>query len=395
MERLHPVVAGIITALVGFTSSFAVVLAGLRSAGATQHQAASGLLVVSVLMGLLAIALSRAFRMPISIAWSTPGAALLITSGRPSGGFGAAVTAFGVCGALLALTGLVPSLRRLVTAIPVPIASALLAGVLFELCIVPVHTVRDHPALAVPIVLSWLVMVRLAPRWAVPVSMAVALTEILLRAGGRAGGALTTLSRPELVMPQLSLGAVTLGLSLYVVTMASQNIPGIAVLKEFGYRAPLRAVFTATGLTTLAGAALGGHVLNLAAISAALCAGPDAHRDPAQRWRASSVAGLCYVLFGLGAGALSAIVALAPAGLVETVAGLALLTTLGSALSGTVSVIGTAPAWQRQAAVITFVVTTSGLAFGGIGSAFWGLAAGLAVTAVLGAAVPVRAAARD
>ncbi len=384
MERLHPLLAGAVTALVGFTSSFTVVLAGLRAVGANQAQAASGLLTVCVVMGLLAIWLGWRHRIPISIAWSTPGAALLIATGPVRGGFGTAVAAFAICGALIALTGLLAPLRRLVLAIPRPIANGLLAGVLLELCVVPVTTVVHRPALAIPIVLTWLVLTRVARRWAVPAAMAVAIAEILSSSGH------SQLSTGQLVptltvtAPAWSVTALTLGASLFIVTMASQNVPGIAVLDGFGYQVPVRPILVQTGIGTVLGAVFGGHVVNLAAISAALCAGPDAHPDRARRWLASSFAGVCYLMFGVAAGLLSALIAVAPPGLVETVAGLALIATLGSSLAAASGdeLIGTAGRY-RDSAVLTFLVTASGINVAGIGSPLWGLLAGLLMAAVL------------
>ena len=385
MERIRPLTAGLVTALVGFTSSFTVVLAGLRAAGANEAQAASGLLTVSVLMGLVGIWASVRFRMPISIAWSTPGAALLVATGRPAGGFGVAVGAFIVCGALIAVTGLVPTLRMWVLAIPRPIANALLAGVLLELCIVPVTTLRDRPLLAAPIILTWLALSRLARRWAVPATMAVAVLEIVAEAGRSHLGGGSLGPSLALTVPRFDLATVTLGVSLFIVTMASQNVPGIAVLDSFGYAAPVRPVLVVTGSVTTLGAALGGHVINLAAISAALCAGPDAHPDRGRRWQASAAAGGCYLVFGFAAGALSRLVAVAPAGLVETVAGLALLSSLGAALAAGMAADSAAAArpGMREAAVATFLVTASGVSVAGVGSAFWGLASGLVLAAVL------------
>ncbi|MDQ1730425.1 MAG: benzoate rane transport protein [Pseudonocardiales bacterium] len=385
MERLlQPVVAGVVTALVGFTSSFTVVLAGLRAVGASEGQASSGLLTASVVMGGLAIWASVRARMPISIAWSTPGAALLVATGSLRGGFGAAVLAFGVCGALILLTGMCAALRKLVLAIPGPLASALLAGVLLQLCLVPVTTMHDRPALAIPIVATWLALIRLARRWAVPVAMLVALAEIVAKSGQSQLSGHRLAPSLAITTPVLTVSGVTLGLSLFVVTMASQNIPGIAVLDGFGYSAPVRRVLIETGGGTIAGAAFGGHVVNLAAISAALSAGPDAHPDKDKRWIASSFAGACYIAFGVSAGLLSALAAVAPAGLVETVAGLGLLGTLGSSLAAAATEPGAwSAAGMRDAAVVTFLVTASGFSLAGIGSPFWGLLAGLVVLTVL------------
>jgi benzoate membrane transport protein len=385
MERLQPVLAGVITALVGFTSSFTVVLAGLRAVGADREQAASGLLTASVILGVLAVVLGVRRRIPISIAWSTPGAALLVATGAPHGGFGAAVTAFALCGLLIVCTGLFPPLRRLVLAVPKPIANALLAGVLLQLCVAPVTTLRDRPALAAGIIVTWLVVMRVARRWAVPATMAVAIVEIIVTAGRTGLSGLSGVPTLVLTRPALSASAITLGISLFIVTMASQNVPGIAVLEGFGYTVPVRAVLIETGAGTVLGAALGGHVVNLAAISAALCAGPDAHPDRERRWIASSTAGLCYIALGFGAAPLSALVAAAPAGLVESVAGLALLATLGSALAVAVGEDLTGSTRYRDAAIVTFLVTASGTSFAGIGSAFWGLLAGLLFLAVFSA----------
>jgi benzoate membrane transport protein len=384
MERYRPLLAGAITALVGFTGSFSVVLAGLRVAGASRTQAASGLLAVSVVMGLLGVWLSVRHRLPISIAWSTPGAALLVASGTPHGGFPTAVAAFAICGALIFATGVVEPLRAAVLAIPRSVANGLLAGVLLQLCLVPVSTMTRSPGVGVPVVLTWLVLSRFARRWAVPAAMTVAVGEIVVRAGHRVDLSANALA-PHLTLtaPSFSVEAVTLGVSLFVVTMASQNVTGFAVLEGFGYSAPAAEILTRTGAGTVAISALGGHVLNLAAISAALSAGPEAGEDRSRRWIASSFAGACYVLFGLTAGLLAALVAVAPAGLVQTVAGLALLATLGGALAiATADDRTSVEGGHREAAVVTLLVTASGVAPAGIGSAFWGLVAGLLVIAL-------------
>ena len=373
----QPVAAGIVTAIVGFTSSFAVVLAGVSAVGATEAQAASALLVLSVTMGLAAIGLGLRYRMPISIAWSTPGAALLVSTGALDGGFAAAVGAFAICGALLLLTGVVPALRAAVTAIPSSLANALLAGALLTLCLSPVTAVVDDPAAAVPVVIVWALLTRFARKWAVPGALAAALTVIAISHDGTlAADALAP--RLAVVAPHVDLQAVTLGIGLYIVTMASQNIPGVAVLSTFGYRAPLRPALIVTGAGTALGSVFGGHAINLAAISAALCAGPDADPDPDRRWIASVTAGIAYVALGCGAGLVTSVAGIAPPGLIEAVAGLALLGTLGAALAGAL-----ADPTHRDAAVATFVVMVSGISVLGIGSACWALIAGLALTAVL------------
>lgn len=373
MERLlQPVLAGIVSAVVGFAGAFTVVLTGLRAAGADERQAASGLLAVSVASGAVAVWLGLRHRMPISIAWSTPGAALLTAAGPPTEGFGAAVGAFLLCGVLIVVTGLVPPLARLVAAIPAHLAGAMLAGVLLPLCLAPVQAVAQVPLLAGPVVLVWALATRFDRRWAVPSALAVAVGLIL------ATTPLPALDPvPVLVWttPVLDVAAlVGIGLPLFLVTMASQNVPGMAVLAQYGFRPPLRPILTATGLGTLAAAPLGGHAVNLAAISAALAAGPDAGPPP-RRWIASIANGLGLAVLGLGAGVATAVVLASPPILVEAVAGLALLGALAAALSSAI-----APTEGREAAAVTFVVTAAGVSFLGLGSAFWGLLAGTAVT---------------
>ncbi|WP_341718491.1 benzoate/H(+) symporter BenE family transporter [Micromonospora sp. FIMYZ51] len=368
--RVQPVLAGVVTALVGFASSFTVVLAGLRAVGATERQAASGLLVLCVASGLCAAWLGLRHRLPLSVAWSTPGAALLVATGPVPGGWPVAVGAFLVSGALIVAAGLFPALGRAVAAIPKPVAGAMLAGVLLPLCTAPVRALVEVPALAAPVVLSWLLLHRFARRWAVPGALVVAVVAIALTAPAGGTGGL----RPvvEVTAPQWSLSAlVGLALPLFLVTMAAQNVPGTALLVGYGYRPPLGSVLRTTGLATLATAPAGGHAVNLAAISAALAAGPDAHPDPDRRWIASVTAGAGLALLGLGAGAVTTLVGWAPPVLIEAVAGLALLGALATALTSAL-----AEPEAREAAVVTLVVTASGVSLVGIGGAFWGLIAG-------------------
>ena len=371
---LQPVLAGAVASLVGFASTFAIVLSGLRGVGATAGQAASGLLAVCVLMGLTTIVLSVRTRMPILLAWSTPGAALLASAGVPDGGYPAAVGAFLACGGLLALTGLWSALGRAIARVPVPIASAMLAGVLLPLCLAPVRVAVDIPLAAGAVIVTWALLGVLARPWAIPGALGVAVAVVLVSEPLRAGptGALPVLTG---VVPAFSPTALlSLGVSLFVVTMASQNVPGMGVLAANGFRPSLRPVLLATGGSTVLGAAFGAFAINLAAITAALTSGPDAHPDPARRWIAAVASGATYLVLGLGAGLATALVASAPAGLVEAVAGLALLGALGAALTAALD----APE-HREPAVVTFVVVASGITAIGVSAAFWGLMAGLAV----------------
>ncbi|MGX7732281.1 benzoate/H(+) symporter BenE family transporter [Rhodococcus sp. 2H158] len=373
----QPIGAGIVTALVGFTSSFAVVLTGLRAVGASPSEAAAGLLALCVTQGLGILWLARRYRTPITLAWSTPGAALLAGTGVVAGGWPAAVGAFVVVGAAIVLTGLWPRLGALIAAIPTPLAQAMLAGVLVPLCLAPVEEVMSSPASILPVVATWLVLQRLRPRWAVPGAFAAAavVVAIHLSRSGTRPAARDLLPSIDLTAPAWTWQALLgIAVPLYIVTMASQNIPGTAVLDSFGYATPWRAAMTVTGLGTAVGAPAGGHAINLAAISAALAAAPEADPDPARRWVAAWSAGWSYLALALCSTGLATVVATAPDGVVEAVAGLALLATLGGALA---SALRDAP--EREAAVVTFLVAASGSTLFGIGSAFWALMVGLAV----------------
>ncbi len=374
------VVAGLVTILVGYTGAFAVVLTGLQAVGASPAQAASGLAVLCFTMGLSTIVLAWRYRMPITIAWSTPGAALLASTGIPEGGWPAAVFAFIVTGALLAVTGLVPWLGRLVAKIPTQLAQAMLAGVLVPICLVPVQSLLKAPLMIAPVLLTWLVMLAWKPRWAAATAVGLALVIAVIAVG--AGPGLGVLPPPgtalvfTMPVPSWS-AAIGLAVPLWLVTMASQNIPGVAVLGSFGYQAPWRSALTLTGLGTIVGAPFGGHAINYAAISAALAASPDAGEDPAKRWRAAVVAGAGYLVFGGITATITALVFAGPPGLLQAAAGVALLGTLGASLAGSM-----AEADGREAAVVTFLVAASGISVAGIGAAFWALAAGLLVRAV-------------
>jgi benzoate membrane transport protein len=364
--------AGLLAGFVGYSSSFAVVLQGLTAMGEGPTEAASGLSAVTVAMGLCGVLLSYWRRMPISVAWSTPGAALLAASAMPAGGFPEAVGAFLACGGLIVLAGLWPPLGRWVAAIPPALANAMLAGVLFGLCLAPVKAVAVAPFAGLAIIFAWAVMGRVNRLLAVPAAVLVAAILIAygLDPGTQLGGAAWPM--PVLIAPQFSLAALAgIALPLFLVTMASQNIPGMAVLNGNGYRPAPGPLFAVTGLFSLLAAPFGGHAVNLAAITAALCANPDAEPDPARRWQAAAWAGAVYCVFGLLAGIATRFVAAAPPVLVQAVAGLALLGAFGGALQAALN-----DAKEREAAVITFLVTASGLTVFGISGAFWGLLAG-------------------
>ncbi|WP_188282047.1 benzoate/H(+) symporter BenE family transporter [Streptomyces sp. CBMA29] len=377
-DLLRASAAGLIAAFVGFSSSFAVVLDGLTKVGASHAEAASGLMALCVAMGLCAIWLSLRSRLPISIAWSTPGAALLAGSAGTHGGFAAAVGAFLLTAVLIVISGLWKPLGRWVSAIPKPLANAMLAGILLPLCLAPAHAVRSDPVVGLGVILAWAVVGSIRKLYAMPaaVVMAVVLIATTTHIDTAALGPLWP--HPVLVTPHFTASAVIgVALPLYVVTMASQNIPGIAVLNVNGYHPQPGPLFGWTGVFSLLSAPFGGHAVNLAAITAALCAGEEAGPDPRKRYRAAVVAGGAYILLGLGAAAAVAFVNASPPNVIEAVAGLALLGALGNSLTGAM-----ADADNRESAVVTLVVTVSGVTFFGVSGAFWGLGAGGALYAL-------------
>ncbi len=370
--------AGLLSAFVGFASSFFIILQGLAAVGASQAEAASGLIALSVTMGLGGIYLSLKSKLPISVAWSTPGAALLVTTGALEGGFAAAVGAFLATAVLIILAGLWRPLGRWVAAIPVSLASAMLAGVLLTFCLAPVRAVAEAPALALPIIAAWALVWKLNRIYAVPAALLVTAGIVVWVTDLSVLEGISLWPEVALVKPEFSVPAmIGIALPLFIVTMASQNIPGMAVLNANNYRPDPGPLFTSTGAFSLVSAPFGGHAVNLAAITAAICAGEDAHPDPARRYWSAVVAGATYVVFGLLAGAITAFFSAAPSILITAVAGLALLGAFAAALTAAVEKPD-----DRVAATITFLVTASGLPFLGIGSAFWGLMAGLGMYAM-------------
>ena len=375
---LQPIIAGVIGALTGFASSFALVIAGLIAVGASPAEAASGLLILCIAQALLAGLLSWRFRLPLSFAWSTPGAAVLVAAQGVTDDYGAAVGAFLVCGVLLTITGLWPALGRAMTRIPMPIAGAMLAGILVPICIAPVTALIEQPVLAAPVIVVWLVLLRFAARWAVPAAMVVAIVGIIITGADAVAEAPLA---PVLALTPPAFDAaviISLGVPLFIVTMAGQNVPGFAVLSTLGYReVPARAILTSSGAATVLAAPFGGFALNLAAITAALMGGPDAHPDPSRRFIAPIAGGVTYIVLGLAAGAATALVTAAPPILIIAVAGLALFSALASGL-----VAAFEPPETRVVAAVTLVVVASGVVVAGIGSAFWGLLAGSIVMLV-------------
>ena len=380
-SRARPITAGIVTALVGFTSSFAVVLTGLRAVGATPEQAASGLLALCVTMGVACIVLAWRYRMPVTAAWSTPGAALLAATGLVEGGWPAAVGAFLVVAALILLTGLWPQLGRLIARIPPSIAQAMLAGVLLPLCLAPITGIVVNPWGVVPVVLTWLVFARLAPRWAVPLAFVAAAIVVGVSLAQEGAPSIPPLLVPrvELTMPTLTIGSVVgIAIPLFIVTMASQNVPGVAIMRSFGYEVPWRPAMLVTGHRH--GARRTGRRPRDQPRRDQRRArrGARGGARPAAPLGRRRVDGGVLLVLGAASAAFAALVLLAPEAVIPAVAGLALFRAFGSAVQQAIDDPG-----ERLPAVVTFLVAASGVAIAGVSAAFWALVAGLVVRSVL------------
>ncbi len=374
---LSAVVAGFVAVLVGFTSSVVIVFQAAAALGATPAQTTSWIWALGLGMGLTSAGLSLWYRQPVLTAWSTPGAALLVTAGVGVP-MAEAVGAFIACALLIFAAGVSGLFARVMDRIPQALAAALLAGVLTRFAFDAFLSLRTEPALVGAMFATYLLGRRLWPRYAVPGVLAVGVGMAALRGQLHGGGIVWEWATPVFTMPVFSVPAlVGIGLPLFVVTMASQNLPGVAAQRANGYDTPVSPVVATTGLATLLLAPFGGYALNLAAITAAICMGREAHEDPARRYTAAVMAGVFYIVMGLLAGAVVGLIAAFPKELVLALAGFALLGTIGSGMAVAMKDEG-----SREAALITFLVTASGLALWGVGSAFWGVVAGAVALAV-------------
>ncbi|MGV6802822.1 MAG: benzoate/H(+) symporter BenE family transporter [Ruegeria sp.] len=372
LPPMQTVSTGLVVAVVGFFSSFPIVLQGLNAMGASSSQAASGLMVAAVTMGLAAIVLSFWYRQPISVAWSTPGAALLAVSAAPIGGFSGAVGAFLFAGALTVLAGLWRPLGKLAAAIPTTLAQAMLGGVLLPLCIVPFQAAAEIPWQALPVILTWFIAGRFNRLLAVPAAVAAAALVVIFSADAPSLVPGNLLAAPEWTVPSFSMASmIGIGVPLFVVTMATQNIPGIAVMRSFGYTPASGRLFSAVGSASILSAPFGAPATCLAAITAAMCSNEDSHPDPDQRHWSAIMAGVFYCLFGVFAVAITGFAAHADPLLMGTLTGVALIGVMANAAFAALEV----PA-EREAAILTLAITASGITVFGLGAAVWGLLAG-------------------
>ncbi len=364
--------AGFVAVLVGYAGAGAIVFQAANAAGATPDQISSWLWAVGIGMGVSSIGLTLFYRQPILIAWSTPGAALLATS-LPGVPMGDAIGAFIFSSLLLTLCGVTGLFQKIMAFVPQSLASALLAAVLLRFGLDAFVALEADVVMVGAMVAVFLAAKQFMPRYVIPLTLLTGVVIALI--GGQISSidADFTLTRPVFVMPSFDIPTlIGVGIPLFIVTMASQNVPGIAALRANGYDAPASPLIGWSGFTGVVLAPFGGYAFNLAAITAALCMSPDVHPDPAKRYPAVLWASVFYCLAGLFGAAITALFIAFPAALVMAIAGLALLSTIANSLEAALK-----EETERDAAILTFAVTASGLTLLSIGAPFWGIVLGM------------------
>lgn len=375
---LSAIAAGFVTVLVGFASSAVIVFQAAQSLGASPAEISSWMWALGLGMGLTCIGLSLRYRMPVVTAWSTPGAAMLISSaaGLP---LSDAIGAFLLSALLIAVCGFSGFFERMISRIPVSLASGMLAGVLLRFGIDAFAAMKTQLGMVLTMFAVYLLARRLLPRYAVILTLLVGIAFAAGLGLLHVDGLTLQLATPLFVAPTFSFAAVVgIALPLFIVTMASQNVPGVAVIRASGYPIPISPVVGWTGVANLLLAPFGAFALNLAAITAAICMGREAHEDASRRYVAAIAAGVFYLVVGLFGATVAALFAAFPKELILAIAGIALLGTIGNSLAAALREEG-----DREPALVTFLVTASGLSLGGIGAAFWGLVAGVVTLLVL------------
>lgn len=382
---ISAIVAGFVTVLVGFTSSAVIIFQAAQALDASPAETASWMWALGLGMGITCIGLSLRYRIPVVTAWSTPGAAMLITTAAAVS-MEEAIGAFLISALLITLCGFTGWFERVINRIPTSIASAMLAGVLLRFGLDIFVAMQTQFILTFAMFLTYLIVRRLVPRYAVV--LALGLGILIAGAQGllQLDGLQLQWAQPVFIMPQFSIAAIIgVALPLFVVTMASQNVPGVATMRASGYTVPISPLIGWTGVATLVLAPFGAFALNLAAITAAICMGREAHENPDRRYIAAIAAGVFYILVGLFGATVAAVFAAFPKELVLAIAGLALLGTIGNGLA-----IALTDQKEREPALVTFLVTASGVTLFGIGSAFWGLVAGVLAIVILQGKLPPR-----
>jgi benzoate membrane transport protein len=378
--------AGFVTVLVGFTSSAVIVFQAARSFGATPEQVGSWMLALCVGMGVPGVVLSTFYRVPVALAWSTSGAAMMATNSLGMS-MSEAIGAFLVTGVLIIICGLTRWFERVMEHIPMSLGAGMLAGVLLRFGLDAFGAARSRFWLILVLFVVYTVARRFAARYAV--LCVLCLGCLIVSADGTLdlSNVHMSIAQPVFVVPTFTLRAlIGLALPLFIVTMASQNAPAVAVLRGSGFQYPISTLISWTGIATVSVAAFGGYTINLATITSAICIGPEAHEQPARRYVAGIFAGLFYLLAGLFGTTVGALFAVFPKELVLAVAGFALLGTIGNSIASAVQNEET-----REPAVVTFLATASGFSAFGIGSAFWGLVAGALSSLLLNGKLSQRA----
>ncbi|MBK9251283.1 MAG: benzoate/H(+) symporter BenE family transporter [Proteobacteria bacterium] len=369
---LSAIAAGFVTVLVGFASSAAIVFQAAKSLGATPAQIGSWIWALGLGMGVTCIGLSLAYRKPVVTAWSTPGAAMLIASGAGLP-LSDAIGAFVLCALMIVIAGFSGVFERLIGRIPVSLASGMLAGVLLRFGMGAFSAMHTQLGLVLTMFGVYLLSRRLLPRYAVILTLLAGVLFAAVRGLIAMEGVSLQGAVPIFTVPTFSVAAgIGIALPLFLVTMASQNVPGVAVSRASGYDIPVSPTIGWIGIVNLLLAPFGAFALNIAAITAAICTGREAHEDPARRYVAAVAAGLFYLVMGMLGATVALLFAAFPAELIIAIAGMALLGTIGASL-----VAALREESEREPALVTFLVTASGLSMFGIGSAFWGLVAGV------------------
>ncbi|GAB2946542.1 benzoate/H(+) symporter BenE family transporter [Hafnia psychrotolerans] len=372
------VLAGFVAVMVGYTSSAAIIFQAAEAAGASAAQIGGWLTMLGLGMGVTSIGLSLWYRTPVVTAWSTPGAALLVTS-LPGTSINDAIGVFIFATGLILLCGVTGLFARLMQYIPQALSAAMLGGILLRFGLDAFTSLQSNFPLAGAMCLVYLLARRLLPRYAIVLTLAAGLVVAAWQGGIALQGQSMTFAIPAFIMPHFSLATLLgIGIPFFVVTMASQNAPGIATLKAHGYKLPVSPLISWTALAALILAPFGGFTICIAAITAAICMGEDVHPDPKKRYTAAVAAGGFYLLAGLFGGSIGMLFTALPTPLIHAIAGLALLGTISGSLHRAL-----AEESQRDAAIVTFLITASGLSLLGVGSAFWGLVGGVITHLIL------------
>ncbi len=373
--------AGLVAVLVGYASSAAIIWQAAAAAGANADQIAGWMTALGIAMGVSTLGLSLWYRVPVLTAWSTPGAALLATS-LHGVTMNEAIGVFIFASALIVLCGVTGLFARLMTLIPHSLAAAMLAGILLRFGLDAFATLPANGLLCGVMLIAWLIAKAIAPRYAIVATLVAGLAICLVTGQFHTSQTDITPALPGFTLPHFTLQSLLgIGLPFFLVTMASQNAPGVATLKASGYQVPVSPLMTVTGLIALVMAPFGVFSVCIAAITAAICQSPDAHPEMNKRWLASAAAGGFYLLAGVFGGAITALMTALPLAWIQMLAGLALLGTIGGSLHQALT-----HETDRDAAIVTFLITASGITLGGIGSAFWGLIGGGIGYVVLGMA---------